>query len=101
MPAPMARPRLCGNSREALGCGTGNRLGLPFQLGGVGVRVVGDPGAMHGELGKEHQVAAGGGRLLGERLDLRQIRVHLPAHGAEGDHANPHRRLSRSVSSNE
>ena len=61
---------------------------------------VGHPGAVHGELGKEHQVAAGGGRLLGERLDLLQIRVHLPPQGAEGDHANPHRRLSRSVLSN-
>ena len=90
-----------GNSREALGCGTGNRLGLPFQLGGVGVRVVGHPGAMHGELGKEHQVAAGGGGLLREGLDLLQIRVHLSAQGAEGDQADAHQRFSRSVSSSQ
>ena len=90
----------CGDSGEATGCGTGNRLGPAFQLGGVGVGVVGDPGAMHGEFGKEDEVAAGVGGLPGEGFDLGQVRVHPPPQGAEGDHADAHERLSRGFSGN-
>ena len=80
-----------GDSGEALGGGTGNGLGLAFEVGGVGVGVVGDPGAVDGKLGEEDQVAGFRGGLLGEGLDLLEVGVDLAAQGAEGDEADAHK----------
>ena len=90
MPAPMARPWRPGHLGEAPGCGPGNGFGPAFEFGGVGVGVVGDPGAVDGELGEEDKVAAGFGGLPGEGLDLCQVGVGLSAQGAEGDQADAH-----------
>ena len=89
-----------GDLGEAAGGGAGNWLGLAFEFGGVGIGVVGDPGAVDGELGKEDEVAAGVGGLPGEGLDLFQVGVDLSAQGAEGDEADAHAGFSWRVSGN-
>ena len=69
----------CGDSGEALGGGTGNGLGLAFEVCGVGIGVVGDPGAVDGKLGEEDEVTAFRGGLLGEGFNLLEIGVALAA----------------------